>query len=61
MPNIKINLSEKYLYNKKNILKWRENHREEYNDIQKLYKLRYYNKQKIWRAISKVYMNILLE
>jgi hypothetical protein len=57
MPNIKINLSEKYLYNKKYILKWRENHREEYNDIQKYHQKKYDN----WKRVQKIYLRILLE
>jgi len=57
MPIIKINLSEKYLYNKKNILKWRENHREEYNYVQKFHQRKYND----WKRIQKIYFNILLE
>jgi hypothetical protein len=45
-----------YLQNKIHIYNWREKNREEYNEKQKKYKLKYEN----WKRIQKIYFQILL-
>lgn len=46
-----------YEKNKKNIYKWRKNHKTEYNEKNK----KYMDKYVTWKKIQKQFLNILLE
>lgn len=46
-----------YEKNKKNIYKWRQNHKDTYNTKNKKYMDRYTN----WKKIQQEFLNILLE